>query len=89
MAVNEQIIRGSIVPGGLIWPHNFIKVPCWTIFKGADARKSFPVSSTAVEIVRKNIHKIGERLLSFNNKFNYHDCSHPSDEIEVNWPAPI
>jgi hypothetical protein len=77
------------VPGGLEGPHNFSKVPCWTIFKGADAGKSFPLSSNAVEIVRNNVQNLGERFLSFNNKFKYHDSSLPNDEIEVNWPVSI
>jgi hypothetical protein len=55
----------------------------------SDAGKSFPVSSHAVEIVRNNIQKLGERLLSFNNKFNFHDSTPPNDGIEVNWPVPI
>jgi len=86
---NTPVIRGTVVPGGLDGPHKFSRTPCWTIFKGVDAGKSFPISSIAVEIVRKNIRSIGDRLLSFNNKFNYHDSSLPNDAIEINWPVLI
>jgi hypothetical protein len=54
IVTNAPVVHGATVPGGLEGPHNFSKIPCWTIFKGADAGKSFPISSQAVETQRFN-----------------------------------
>jgi hypothetical protein len=45
--------------------YDFARVPCWTIFKGPDAGKSFPISIKAVEIVRTNIQSIARRVTAF------------------------
>jgi hypothetical protein len=41
--------RGTVIPGGLIPSFPFSKQPCWTIFKGEDKGKSFPVSVRRLE----------------------------------------
>lgn len=89
MLATEPRSPGSIVAEDLLTPHNLTKIPCWTIFKGADAGKSFPISSKAVKIVGSNIQKIGERLRLFNNQFNYHVSTKPHDTVETNWPVPL
>ena len=39
-------------------PYVFVQPPCWTVFRGKEAGKNFPVSAQAVEIVCANILKI-------------------------------
>jgi len=67
----------------------FVRVPCWTIFRGAEAGKSFPVSTKAVEIVGKNIQELGRRIEEFNKRLGYFNSSLIPDHIEDDWPKPV
>lgn len=61
----------------------------WTVFRGADAGKKFPVSTKAVGVVRDNIQKIGHDLRSFNERHNFTDHSLTGGHAEPNWPKQI
>lgn len=39
----------------------FHRPPCWTVARGPNAGKNFPISKKAVETVRLNIQKVGKR----------------------------
>jgi len=67
----------------------FNRVPCWTVFRGAEAGKSFPVSQKAVEIVRINVQNIGQKVRAFNKVQKYKGADSPSGSIEQNWPKPL
>lgn len=64
-------------------------VSFWTVFRGADAAKKFPVSAKAVSIVRDNIQKIGRDMQAFNARHNFKDHSLTGGHAEQNWPKPI
>jgi hypothetical protein len=63
--------------------------PCWTISRGPQAGKNFPVSKKAVEIVRVNIQTVGHKLRKFNARFGYTHKVTPMPEVEKGWPKPI
>ncbi len=67
----------------------FSRIPCWTIFRGADAGKSFPVSKAAAEIVRNNIVKITTRVENFNEQHSYRKFTLPAKQVETGWPVQI
>jgi hypothetical protein len=77
--------RGTIVAQ----PFVFGRTPCWTITKGGDAGKSFPVSPEAVTLIRNNIGKVSDRLMRFNQRFNYRLTSQQSDIVEQGWPKSL
>jgi len=70
-------------------PHEFARIPCWTVFRGAQAGKNFAISSMAVSIVRENIQKIGTRVTSFNVQHGYTKVSQHEGQIENDWPKQI
>jgi len=80
---------GEVIPGGLAGPHTFARKPCWTVYRGSEAGKNFPISRDAVEIVRENVLKITDRVVAFNNAHNYKTTFRPRDTIEVDWPKRI
>ncbi len=77
---------GKVIPGGSFPSFPFSKPPCWTIFKGEDKGKSFPVSVEAVKIVYSNVCILSERLLNFNKSHGYITVSTISSGMEENWP---
>ena len=81
--------RGEIISNDLSLPYPMSRIPCWTIFKGADAGKSFPISRDAVRTVRQNVQNVAERLRIFNSFFQYHDSAKPSGFIETQWPERL
>jgi hypothetical protein len=67
------------------------RVPCWTVFRGADVGKYFPVSKKAVEIARRNILTTAKHIVQFNKKHRYTSPTivlepHPA---ETEWPKPL
>jgi hypothetical protein len=66
-----------------------VRIPCWTVFRGAGAGKNFPISKNAVEMVRLNIQKIADRVTAFNARFDYTNAVTPMPEVETDWPKPI
>jgi hypothetical protein len=64
----------------------FKRIPCWTVTRGPEAGKNFPISKEAVERVRLNIQKIGRDVVSFNARFNYTSTVTPMTEVEKDWP---
>lgn len=89
MALPSDLPRGSSIPGGNCPIYPMTSLPCWTVFRGEEKGKSFPISTEAVKIVVSNINKIGERLNVFNVTHNYHEASNPSTMIEQNWPKQL
>ena len=87
----------QLPPGGIprgvpitnIEQHAMLRVPCWTVFRGAEAGKNFPVSTTAVEIVRTNLQKLGQRVTAFNIRHNYDQPPRTDPTIEKDWPKPL
>lgn len=63
--------------------------PSWTIFRGSEAGKSFPVSTDATKVVRENIQQIHFALGSFNERHKYQKGTVPKPFAEDNWPIPI
>ncbi len=86
-AIDISSARTNIqVPAGadITW----IRVPCWTVFKGADKGKNFPISTDAVRVVRTNVQKIAHRLRAFNAQHHFSDNFTANKEIETGWPKP-
>jgi hypothetical protein len=69
--------------------YDFIRIPCWTIFKGASAGKNFPISTKAVEIVRCNVQKVADRVKDFNRRFGHFKGRLPGEDIVTAWPTPL
>ena len=67
---------------------SFARPPAWTIFRGKEAGKSFPISTNAVEIVQTNIQSLGKKVTIFNSKHNYR-AKDGSDGIEADWPKSL
>lgn len=86
--VNKQNLTYGEIIGSAGDDLPFVKIPCWTVFRGAEAGKSFPISTKAVEIVRTNIVKMGERVVGFNKLHNYTESS-VTGKIEDDWPMPL
>jgi hypothetical protein len=87
--MDRAMQSGETVPGGLQAPHAFARIPCWTVFRGAEAGKNFEISTEAVITVRDNIVKIGNRVTDFNNRYGYTKSSPHTDHLESGWPKPI
>jgi hypothetical protein len=65
-------------------------VAFWTVFRGADAGKKFPVSTSAVRIVRENVQKLGNDMQAFNQRDNFNArTSLEGGPAESNWPTPL
>lgn len=82
----DSIYGDSFGPGHDL---NYIRKPCWAVFRGAGAGKVFPMSSGAVEIVRKNIQSLAERVIVFNKRHAYELSTQHTAPIEQNWPTPL
>ena len=66
----------------------FVRPPAWTIFRGSEAGKNFPISTEAVEIVRTNIQALGKKVSDFNSKQGYSETD-GSNVMESDWPRPL
>lgn len=89
MMIPNGTPRGSRIPGGPTPVYPITTKPCWTIFKGEDKGKRFPISTDAVKIVSNNIKKIVSRVEIFNSRHNYHESSIPSPIIDESWPKQL
>jgi hypothetical protein len=83
----------NIIVHGLIhsWaPTDSEQAPvCWTVFRGAEAGKNFPISLEAVAMVVTSIQKLGRKLIAFNETHKYERTWPRLDKIEVEWPKPL
>ena len=70
-------------------PLTFQRIPTWTVFRGQEAGKCFPISTKAVEIVRQNIQKVGQQVSAFNVAHGFTLSSPLSEMIEQDWPKPL
>jgi hypothetical protein len=61
----------------------------WSVFRGADANKKFPVSIKAVQIVRDNVQKLGNEMKAFNGRHNFPQTSLDGGFGEEGWPKPL
>jgi hypothetical protein len=61
----------------------------WSVFRGADANKKFPVSTNAVVTVRNNLQRLGREMSDFNMRHNFPDTSLGGGFAEENWPKPL
>jgi hypothetical protein len=87
---NLQVNKLS--PNSIVGTENiirFARAPCWTVTRGPSAGRNFPVSTKAVETVRLNVQKLGERVAKFNAKFGYIKTVTPMPEVEKDWPKPL
>jgi hypothetical protein len=66
----------------------FVRPPCWTVFRGAEAGKNFPISTKAVETVRSNVQKIAHKIREFNEQ-NGFQTPFRSGGVETEWPEPL
>jgi hypothetical protein len=86
----RNVKLGTFVKVGKVGdPMKFGRPPCWTIFRGADAGKNFPISAKAVEIIRLNVQSVAERVVAFNQSHGYIKTAEPRDQIETEWPKPL
>ena len=88
------VIDGPAPPAGTVLgplgeKYKFARTPCWTTFRGAGSGKNFPISTTAVKIVRENIQKIAKQVVQFNSGHGYANTNQHSDKIENDWPKPL
>jgi hypothetical protein len=88
------IFEGPRPPPGTHIDHpitdaNLARVPCWTIFRGVEAGKNFPISTKAVEIVQENIQALARRVANFNQRHSYQKSSTPKETVEAEWPKPL
>jgi hypothetical protein len=81
--------KGSPLAGGLAGPHSFDRIPCWSIYMGEAAAKSFEVSTLAVITIRENIMKISDKVQAFNSTHSYTETTEVNDSIESGWPLPL
>jgi hypothetical protein len=88
VGAREKLPSGSIV-GDDENPPSFSRIPCWTIFIGDDAGKSFPVSKGAVEIVRTNIQQVAAEVVAFNQGKGFTTGTIVEDVVRVDWPKPL
>jgi hypothetical protein len=86
MSGNKSYTDGNIPAGEEL---SFIRAPCWSISRGPEAGKNFPVSTKAAECVRLNIQKLGSRLKKYNNEHGYKTQRSPNKNIEGSWPIPL
>src|SRR5215218_6745857 len=71
--VHGVVHSQALLPGGAAFGDKLgrteevplTRLVCWTIYKGAEAGKNFPVSSKAVKTVRKNVQQVGHRIVAF------------------------
>jgi len=90
--VHAQIeIANKPEPGTIvdIQEHQVVRPPCWTVFRGAQAGKNFPISKRAVEIVRENIRSLELRTSEFNKRHRYHLETLPEKDIVAGRPTPL
>lgn len=81
-SVINPVIKNGVVIGG-----ELDRVPAWSIFRGEDGGKSFPVSLNGVQTVISNIQKTTAQIADFNEHHNYTTKTTPSEELQKNWPA--
>lgn len=81
--------KRTVIPDGLSGPHKFHRIPCWTIYIGEDAGKSFEISTESVIIIRENIHKLAEQIWKFNEAKSFTNRTKINDVIEQEWPKRI
>lgn len=89
MTDSPDMPYGEAMPASKFRDIPFYRQPCWTIFKGTNAEKNFPISSQAVEIVRSNIQLISAKVLAFNKRKNFTVMPAMSEAIEPDWPKPF
>jgi hypothetical protein len=61
----------------------------WTVFRGAGAGKSYPVTAENAKTIRTNIQAIGKMVSAFNDRHGYVDGCQPQLKVESGWPKPI
>jgi len=66
-----------------------LRPPCWTVFMGEGAGKSYLVSCKAVEVVNANMDRFGDLLRAFNSRNGFVFNNPFSNNIESNWPEPM
>jgi hypothetical protein len=69
--------------------YEFARVACWTLYKGPEAGKNFPISPNAVEIVRSNIQSIATHVQDFNKRLNFLKGRPITEIVEASWPTSI
>jgi hypothetical protein len=80
-------VPGTAIPCTAIM--QFDRVPCWTVFRGGEAGKNFPISTAAVEVVRANIQELIAKVQQFNDQHSYDKFTRLTDDIESEWPVPL
>jgi hypothetical protein len=61
----------------------------WTIWKGANAGKRFPISTEAVVIVRCNVQVVGNRVHAFNEAKGFKSIHGRYLEVVSDWPKRL
>jgi hypothetical protein len=79
LEVEGEPKSGDIIHG----PLRFVRPACWTVFRGSEAGKSFPISEDAVVIVRDNINFLAEQVIALNRRHGYTKHTLPTDQIDV------
>lgn len=86
LRVPQKPPRGTILT---VTKPVFVRAPCWTVYRGADAGKNFPISTKAAKLVCANIDNVSSQVTAFNLKNGYLDGSEPAETMEGDWPKPL
>ncbi|GAC1339746.1 MAG: hypothetical protein NVSMB18_08570 [Acetobacteraceae bacterium] len=84
--------RNIIVHGVIhkrLFPNGRATPAYWTIHMGVDAGKNFPISTSAVQLVRSNIIRLEREIMAFNESHGFAGHSLDLTGVEVGWPEPI
>ena len=81
----DRFKQGDSLPLGTA----FAREACWTVFRGSQAGKSFPVSTEAVLVIRGNIDTISNRVRVFNRAHNYTEFMGGGEDVVREWPTPL
>lgn len=67
----------------------FSAPPSWTVYRGPNAGKRFPLSLEAVQIITNNVEKLSERIKAFNHRHGYKEFAFPEELAQGEWPKPL
>lgn len=83
------IVHGLIHARLVVGDHSEAKA-FWSVFRGADAGKKFPVSAFAAQTTRENIQLLCRRMDEFNERHLYWNITHDGAGVEQqNWPKRL
>ena len=85
----HAVVKDPSTQEGVVTGGTFDRQPAWSIFRGINGGKSYPMSLRAIEVVRDNIGKTTKLVAEFNERHHYTEKTTPSDLLEKDWPKPF